>query len=134
LEIKDLSEFYSHPFMADGHLNKCKTCARADVRQHRSENDSVREYDRSRHAVNEDRQVANFLRTMTWRKDNPEAYKAHNKVAYEIKIGRLIRQPCRVCGEKGHAHHADYSKPLEIDWLCPRHHHLLHAPDKMIKE
>lgn len=39
-----------------------------------------------------------------------------------IKRGALVRQPCRVCGAKAQAHHDDYSKPLEVDWLCPRHH------------
>ena len=45
---KPLTEFYVHPQMGDGHLNKCKDCAKRDVRAHRAANDSVREYDRER--------------------------------------------------------------------------------------
>lgn len=50
--------------------------------------------------------------------------KANATVNREIKAGRLIKQPCEVCGETDYveAHHADYSKPLEINWLCIKHH------------
>ncbi|EEE04594.1 gene 26 protein [Burkholderia multivorans CGD2M] len=40
----------------------------------------------------------------------------------------MSRKPCEVCGaEKADAHHDDYSKPLEIQWLCHSHHMLRHA-------
>jgi hypothetical protein len=51
-----------------------------------------------------------------------------------IKDGRLVRQRCADCVAKGvqndwpvQAHHEDYSKPLEIVWLCNNHHHARHA-------
>lgn len=48
---------------------------------------------------------------------------ARRKVATEIEAGRLNRQPCRHCGAvKADAHHRDYTKPLEIEWLCRRCH------------
>lgn len=37
--------------------------------------------------------------------------------------GKLIPQPCEVCAstENIQMHHDDYSKPLEVRWLCDRH-------------
>ena len=56
---------------------------------------------------------------------------AHNAVRSAIKMGELKRQPCEVCGnEKSQAHHDDYSKPLDVRWLCQKHHyehHKLHG-------
>ncbi len=56
--------------------------------------------------------------------------KAHavNKVAIAIEQGKLVRNCCEICGEiKTHGHHNDYSKPLNVKWLCPSHHFQLHA-------
>jgi ribosomal protein S27AE len=53
----------------------------------------------------------------------PERIKAR-QIAYEaIKTGKLIKQPCEKCGKIDvDAHHDDYSKPLEVRWLCEKHH------------
>jgi hypothetical protein len=49
-------------------------------------------------------------------------------VRQAIKDGRLKHKPCKVCGdEKVHAYHKDYSKPLQVVWLCHSHHQKLHA-------
>ena len=43
--------------------------------------------------------------------------------------GRLIPQPCEECGEPEtvHAHHDDYSQPIDVRWLCPKHHREWHS-------
>jgi hypothetical protein len=53
---------------------------------------------------------------------------AHRQVAQALKRGTLKKEPCRVCGaHPAEAHHADYSKPLEVQWLCSPHHRAEHS-------
>jgi 6-phosphofructokinase len=72
-----------------------------------------------------------YEKTRLYRLNNPEKVKAHNIVSSVIRMGKLVRLPCEVCGhEKTHAHHDNYNLPLEVKWLCPVHHaeeHLLKA-------
>lgn len=127
-ETKPLEEFYKHKEMADGHLNKCKACTCSDVRKHRRENDSVREYDRRRYHENVERRMQTALNTKIWERNNPEGYKAHYILSNAIRDGRIKKQNCEICNsDKVHGHHEDYSKPLEVRWLCALHHHRLHA-------
>lgn len=47
--------------------------------------------------------------------------KAHRKVAYELSRGRLVRpNTCTHCRKPARveAHHEDYTKPLDVVWLC----------------
>jgi len=57
-------------------------------------------------------------------KKYPEKKLTKRRVRKAIREGRLIVQPCEVCGRKDavQAHHEDYSKPLAVRWLCPLHH------------
>lgn len=66
-------------------------------------------------------------RMAAWKVRTPqEVHRAHNIVEQAILNGLLVRRPCEVCGVLHvDAHHDDYSKPLEVRWLC-RKHHLLH--------
>lgn len=54
-----------------------------------------------------------------WVVANPEKVRAHWKVKDALKRGILERRPCERCGSKtSQAHHEDYSKPLDVMWLC----------------
>ena len=56
--------------------------------------------------------------------------RAYTKVY--IKRGKLIPQPCELCSNnKTEAHHSDYTKPLEVKWLCRTCHLNLHRINKM---
>lgn len=44
-----------------------------------------------------------------------------------VKIGAIERGLCEVCcSSTVHAHHDDYDKPLDVRWLCSKHHKQWH--------
>jgi hypothetical protein len=62
-----------------------------------------------------------------YRQAHPEKKRAHNAVTNAIRDGKLERGACEVCGAaNAHAHHDDYSRPLDVRWLCRTHHEELH--------
>ena len=131
---KDLSLFYKHKAMSDGHLGKCKECTKTDATNHRNANiEKVRRYDRDRGKLPH-RKAATARYTQKFRDEHPLAGPAHSMVARAIKVGEIERPDrCAKCNNKGkvYAHHEDYKKPLEVDWICQSCHKKLHR-DKTI--
>jgi ribosomal protein S27AE len=139
-QIKPLTEFYKHSAMGDGHLNKCKSCTRADVRNNRqAKADQYREFDRQRaqlphrvearkaYAQTEAGKQSKLRYLRSFRERQPEKDDARHQVAYALRTGRLTKRPCEVCGAgQAQAHHDDYSKPLDVRWLCVPHHNEHH--------
>lgn len=129
---KPLGEFYRHKGMADGHLNSCKECKRAY--QSNRPREIVAEIEHRRNQKPERKKhLARNLKQ--WRRNNPEKAKAQRDryperrkartvLGNAIRDGHIQRQPCEVCGttEDVEAHHRDYSKPLDVNWLCGDHH------------
>lgn len=130
---KPLTEFYRHAQMADGHLNKCKDCAKIDVRRHRLDDpDRVREYDRQRSRLPH-RQAARADYHRRYAQANPHRVAANNAVSNAVRDGKLQKQPCAFCAATDglEAHHHDYGKPLDVTWLCKPCHRRFHALERM---
>ena len=144
---KPLTDYYKHKAMADGHLNKCKACARLDVKKNRNDNlEYYRAYDQQRHENDPVRRAKNHAAskawreankqrhtelTREWRKRNPEKYAAHCAVKSALRAGKIKKEPCMVCGNRNsQAHHGDYTKPLDVIWLCPQHHSEVHTNER----
>lgn len=124
--------------------SKCKECVKASVRENRQANaDYYRSYDRMRYradpkrkdaarksAATEAGEAARKRYVSRLRTENPEKYIARNAVNNCIRGGRIAKgDACFFCGNEGNlqAHHRDYSKPLDVFWLCPACHGKLHS-------
>lgn len=123
--VKPLADFYKHPRMADGHLNKCKECNKKDSdenfkRKMLDPHWQVKERERQRKKEEKRRQLGLVKQYPRLKHIKPDA---NTKLSNAIRDGRVIPKPCEVCGkEKAEGHHEDYSKPLDVVWLCSRHH------------
>lgn len=119
----------------------CKECWRGKVRANRaSKLNYYQQYDRERNdnpdrvaarKAYADRQRADAnakkldqIRTRKWQTANRIKRDAHIKVGNAIARGELTPQACERCGYGVgvHAHHEDYSKPLDVMWLCKTCH------------
>lgn len=131
---KPLDAFYKHPMMADGHLNKCIECAKADARSTRAARLAYYQaYDRSR-AKWPDRVADRKRRAKEqprYCEPDPIKQKARNAVSNALRDGRLKKPPeCEICAitdDHLHGHHEDYSKALEVIWVCAACHALIHS-------
>ena len=139
--VKPLDEFYRHSAMKDGYLNICKVCKRDYQKgRHRDFPDKSRAIDRAKRSRNPklyrklrqswDRNNADKSRALKsgWIARNPEKRRAHMDLHNAIKSGKVKKGPCRDCGSTRliHGHHEDYSRPLDVIWLCPKCHGKLH--------
>lgn len=122
-EAKPETEFYSHPHTADRFMALCKECHKAAATRRRRTNPAVQEYDRARGS----RMKPGYIKER--REAFPEMYRAHTAVGNALRSGKLKREPCLFCEatENIHGHHRDYSKPLDVVWLCAKCHRRLHA-------
>jgi hypothetical protein len=133
---KPLTDFYVSAAVSGARSNKCKECTKANVRANYAANvEHYKEYEKGRamlpHRVELREQYAatpagrmrGNAAKVAYLDRNPVKRAAHQAVSNAVRDGRLIRQPCEVCGaEKTQAHHDDYSKPLDVRWLCTKHH------------
>jgi hypothetical protein len=147
---KPLSDFYKHPQMADGHLNKCAECVKSRVTKHREANlEKIQAYDKMRskqpHRLQAIKDYAKTEAGKLTKKKAMSAYHArypmkraaHVITGNAVRSGKLIPESsCSICNstEKIEGHHDDYTKPLDVRWLCEKCHKQWHRENKPIYE
>jgi len=120
------------------HWKKNRESCQQKQREYRDKNreacrEKAREYcDRNREACREatrkyykKHREKCCARIKRFKRRNPEKVKAHNAINHAIAAGKIKRPVrCERCFEETfvEGHHSDYSKPLEVEWLCRKCH------------
>ena len=139
---KDLDQYYTYKKYGTTYINgKCKVCTLAQNKKYRD----TTGYDRARYQKDKEkiRQLQReYSKTEEGRKARLEAsrryresehgklkQKARAVVNHAIRDGKLIKpETCMDCGRSTQleAHHKDYNKPLDVDWICKNCHENRH--------
>ena len=131
------TEFYS------SNKSRCKECVRLSAKQYRIEKiEHYRAYDNARASMpHRVKARLEYQKTDRFKESHSKANRknrnlfkeratARNKVAAALKAGRMHKLPCLICGLDAEAHHPDYSRPLDVIWLCNKHHREAHDLSK----
>jgi hypothetical protein len=108
-----LDFFFNDNSRADGFSNNCKNCYK--------EKESKR--------IRTNRYAHTKRSTLRY----PEKHEARIKLNNAVRVGKIIKSShCQHCGEetKTQGHHVDYSKPLDVLWLCPKCHGRQHRLER----
>ena len=127
---KSLIEYYKHPKTTDGHLGKCKECAKIDTSSnYRNNIQHYHEYEAERRN-NETRILDRRKSSKKYSSQNINKRRAQGELYRGVSRGVVTKQKicshCNAVSERPQAHHPDYSKPLEVMWLCGPCHRGLH--------
>lgn len=95
------------------------------VEQYKRENaELLREKQRQKRAKNPEKVYEEGRR---YYETNAKRVIARARLHRAIASGKVVPMLCQVCGEYAHGHHPDYDRPLDVVWLCPKHHAQAHA-------
>lgn len=112
LQVKPKSDFHKFLKRKCGVQPRCKACS--------SLRDKTR--DRVRARIRERKEYM-----LSYMKENrvkfPHKWKARLLARKAYQTGLIKKQPCVFCGSaETEMHHEDYSKPIDVVWLCHPHH------------
>ncbi len=129
-------------------VSKCKKCLTLVTRNWRKNNpikyktnydnyyennlERISECSKKRSKTLRGKPISDYQRLLivNWYKNNKEKHCASSKLCYHVKVGNVIRpKKCSVCKRKTRlsGHHKDYSKPLDVCWLCQSCHKKVHS-------
>jgi hypothetical protein len=136
-QIKDVVLFNKRMKSLDGYMPKCQSCEkeykntdkykesnRIRCKEDYKKNTTIRKAAVHTYKQTERGKEGESKQRKKYRAEYPLKYKAHGIVTRAILSGKLLKQNCEACGSTNgvEAHHEDYNKPLDVNWLCVPHH------------
>ncbi len=147
-EDKGLADFYRQKAAPCGYRAECKLCTKAYARSYRASErgreagrQAARRYiatphgkaARRRYVATDRGRGVRVEANVRHRARYPERALARSIAREARRRGVLVPQPCRDCGAaQVEAHHSDYSRPLDVTWLCRRCHAAEHVAERRI--
>ena len=136
-EEKPIEEFYTGTYQRKtgvfaATINRCKKCVNKRRRELLRSKGPDHTSGIWKQRWNSNKEIENRKRR-EYTSKHPDRASAKEMVARAIQKGLLVRSLiCETCGLTGRidAHHEDYSKPLEVMWLCRSCHMLKHVEKK----
>lgn len=140
---KEYEEFPRHKSYKDGYYSRCKKCNYALEKKWRQENqdkkreirtryrsksrEKIREQDREFYKAHKEKRKEYQLKDAHENRHKQECYIQYRKA---IRDGILVRSSvCQICSAENckiDGHHHDYSKPLDVIWICKGCHMKIH--------
>jgi ribosomal protein S27AE len=136
---KPLSKYQTRSLSKDGVTASCKDCLKKRDARRFQDDPRVKArhlaYQSTDHGkasmiaakkkwANENKEIAKATR-LVWLEKNPEKRAAHLILASAVLRG-LVNKPneCSKCGAGGRidGHHHDYTRPIDVTWLCRQCH------------
>lgn len=138
--VKPLEEFNKSKKGKYGHDAQCKKCrytktGRAHFLRNKEKcyENAAKWNKNNREIINKrarDRYVEDKSPIIERDRRHKDKIKAQHLVQCHVRRGKIIKpEICSICNcepKRIEAHHADYSKPLEIIWVCSQCHHNIH--------
>lgn len=132
-EMKPLSEFNRAAKEADGRQRRCRACfSRYNAERYARDRERFKTAVKQYKEANPAEVFATRLKIWT---RNPSRHNCYRLVDAALKAGEITKPEwCCICGVRDedagghglHKHHFDYSKPLDIVWLCTKCHGQIH--------
>lgn len=124
---REYKDFYK------GAYNKCKYCIKAyqkNYQSNRRKDDEYRKQQKEYYLMwYENNGRTRGDSSEIWHLNNKDKNNIHHKVWYALHTNKIIKpKKCQYCKREVSlsGHHPDYSKPLEVIWLCGSCHKIIH--------